>query len=358
MKVSSVVILYLTGITCVKAVEKLHVSAQSKCETNYGFAGCECMFAGGCDAKGNIDPKKIYDVNLDGFAPQGINQFAYEKGGSENLGWVCEGGTVAILYDCNARIPLYAATVIEGNQAGKTVDRTNMVFELSSKLDPSFQQTNLDYKDSSKHTFCYKDEKTGKLQNWSDGGKCLFNEKAPINSPIHKGHMIAAGYARADPGRVRNTFFYTNCVPQFGVFNSGQWRSAEDSHLVKKWGNDVCHKDQKNQEARIYVVVGAVPTTYKDNSKFFGKPKFFGKAGFSNFENHDYRVVVPHFMWTAACCVFASDNTVIAVKAFARENLPNKDKVIQYKSPQEMIDELFPSSSINLFPANAKCMSG
>ena len=170
--------------------------------------------------------------------------------------------------------------------------------------------------------------------------------------------MISAGYARENRDMVKDTFIYTNCVPQFGPFNSVPWRVGEDSDLIKKWGNDVCHKDQKNQEARIYVVVGAVPTTYKDNSKFFGKPKFFGKAGFSNFENDDYRVVVPHFMWTAACCVFASDNTVIAVKAFARENLPNKDKVTPYASPQEMIDELFPSSFINLFPANAKCMSG
>ena len=81
MKVSSVVILYLTGITCVKAVE----AAPSQCITS-GLSGCECMFVGGCDATGNIDPKKIYDVKLDGFAPQGINQFAYKKSGSENLG--------------------------------------------------------------------------------------------------------------------------------------------------------------------------------------------------------------------------------------------------------------------------------
>ena len=79
MKVSSIVVLYLTAITCVKAMEKVET-----CKTKYGFKGCECMFAGGCDAKGNIDPKKIY--KLDDFAPEGVNQFAYKKGGSENLG--------------------------------------------------------------------------------------------------------------------------------------------------------------------------------------------------------------------------------------------------------------------------------
>ena len=41
-------------------------------------------------------------------------------------------------------------------------------------------------------------------------------------------------------------------------------------------------------------------------------------------------------------------------------NLPEGDPVIVYPSPQKMVDTLFPppNKPVNLFPTNAKCMSG
>ena len=352
MKVSSTGILFLAAITSVKAMVQLQPTQPPppQCVTK-GFVGCECMFVGGCDPTGQPLADSVKNPRLDGFAPTGIDQSAYVKvsGKSPNLGWVCEGGLLAILYDCNGRIPLYAATVIEGNQAKQKVERTGAAFKSSDELGKAFQQDNEDYDKSSERIFCYKDQQTTALLAWD--GKDACPSPAP-KAPIHKGHMVAAGYAREDAARVKNTFVYTNCVPQFGIFNSVSWRIAENNDLVNKWG-DNCHKQAKGNNVRIYVVVGAVPTT------FTGNPKFFGQPGFSNFESDEYRVVVPDTMWTAACCVL-DDNAVMDVTAFSRENLPNKDKVIKYTSPQKMVVTLFPPPrrAVNLFPANAKCMSG
>ena len=161
--------------------------------------------------------------------------------------------------------------------------------------------------------------------------------------------MIAAGYARPDIVRIQHTFAYTNIVPQFVSFNRGKWKKAE-GWIINDWG-DKCHQQAKGRKARIHIIVGAVPTS---------PARSFGASGFSNYEDTTrYRIVVPKTMWTAACCGL-DDNTVISVMAFSRENLPEKDPVIEYPSPQKMVDTLFPppNEPVNLFPTNAKCMLG
>ena len=74
---------------------------------------CVCNFAGACDNKNNALSKDL--ITLKGFAPQGVDAFKYDI---HNPVTICEGSTVGILYDCDARIPLYAATVIYGTYAG------------------------------------------------------------------------------------------------------------------------------------------------------------------------------------------------------------------------------------------------
>ena len=77
---------------------------------------CVCNFAGACDFQNvPLIPKQPapYDTkNLPGFAPTGIDKFALD---GPRVGTVCEKGTVATLFDCNAHISLYAATVIHGS---------------------------------------------------------------------------------------------------------------------------------------------------------------------------------------------------------------------------------------------------
>ena len=132
-----------------------------------------------------------------------------------------------------------------------------------------------------------------------------------INTPVHKGHLIAARYGAGNTDRVKATFTYSNAVPQFGKFNSGAWNEAEGDRVVG-WARQNCaqHGGQPSQNARVYIVVGAIPSTYQGSNQ-----RFFGEWGFSDYQSwsllpktygaktgkKEYRVNVPRYMWTAVC---------------------------------------------------------
>lgn len=78
-----------------------------------GFTGCECNFIGACDDSGKLKPG-INPTTLEGYAPTGLEIFSDTFGQKlRNLAFLCEAGAVAIMYDCNKRIPLYSAIMVE-----------------------------------------------------------------------------------------------------------------------------------------------------------------------------------------------------------------------------------------------------
>ena len=86
-----------------------------------GFSGCTCNFAGACDMRTNTQP--TLDAKKDlrtmkGFAPSNVTCVALKGPTNGNVGEICESGTVAILYDFDAHVPLYSATVMKGSYAG------------------------------------------------------------------------------------------------------------------------------------------------------------------------------------------------------------------------------------------------
>ncbi|RMX61385.1 hypothetical protein pdam_00018288 [Pocillopora damicornis] len=132
-----------------------------------GIAACQCNFMEAYDAQGNSNP------NLAQYLPTGVDQLGLVEQGLRNLAYLCEGGdAVGILYDCNNRIPLYAATLIN----------------------PHFQQQNNDYVDALKRELCY-------------------------TTQIRSEYLVEEDWLRASGRRKR-----LRTVPQFGVFNSHPWR--------------------------------------------------------------------------------------------------------------------------------------
>ena len=341
MKTASALVTFLTVLAHVK------FSTQT-CKGN-GFEECRCNFVGGCDVNDNPTIGSTYSI-----APQNIWQFAYEKDIFPGYAYLCERGAIAILYDCNARIPLYAATEIKTG----TVGRDGMTFHHSSTLHKTLHAKDNDYTGSSKDVLCYEDKETGCFRNW-DGSK-ICSYPYPV-SPIERGHMIAARYATADKDRMYATFSYTNVVPQFKSLNNGAWKTAEGD--IVRWGKNCQNKaNEKKLLARIFVVVGVIPSTYNKNPRFYGAPGFSNFLGQSRIpKNGEYRIVLPDTMWTGACCILADNfNTVtdVDVVAFAAENRPGA-KVLPFSSPQAMFKtfpETFPK--INLFPMNHECMTG
>ena len=120
MKISSAFVTLLTAVAHVK------FSTQQSCQGN-GLNECRCNFVGGCDVNGNpTGGLQTFDI-----APENIWEFAFRKNLFPSFAFLCERGAIAILYDCDARIPLYAATEIKTGDVG----REGMTFHRSSTLD-------------------------------------------------------------------------------------------------------------------------------------------------------------------------------------------------------------------------------
>ncbi|KAL9984951.1 hypothetical protein ACROYT_G007298, partial [Oculina patagonica] len=224
------------------------------CSNANGLSGCECNIMDACDAQRNPKP------NWAQYVPSGIDKFGFFVQGAQNLAYLCEDRTVAILFDCNSRIPLFAATVITGQQLlGSSIPRPTDRFWQSTKVDKKYQQKEADYVKRSQRVTCVEKQASGKKEDdkkWAASAKKATAKKAarkkaalkPSSAgkkavakqgsaivckaesetvPIHIGHLIASQYGKGDKQRMLATFTYTNTVPQFGRFNSGPWQQCE-----------------------------------------------------------------------------------------------------------------------------------
>ena len=357
-------LLFLLMIECF-----LHQVKGRQCSTTgtKGIAPCQCNFMDACDAQGNPKP------NLAQYLPKGVDRFGFFEQGRRNLAYLCEGGNaVGILYDCNNRIPLYAATVINGAQlSGKSLGgRPSIKFSQSTLLQTEFQQKNVDYVRATKRELCYK--RKGKQQqqdkyvvdeNWlkaSGFRKRLRNDDCPkpplFKTAVHRGHLIASQYGRNNQAKKRATFTYTNAVPQFGLFNSQPWQVCE-SQLIT-WGNQNCAQVRGATNVQLFIVVGAIPSTVRQSKDW----RYFGKGGFSDFEDTkgDYRVNVPRDLWTAACCTYKHQGSLkYRSTAFWRENNPGNAPCKRTDVgglTRELSKRISRGTvSFNLFPTTSEC---
>ena len=350
-----------------------------KCDSN-GFRGCECNFLGACDVRKT--PVSGLDYKLTGYAPKGIEQFQYSTTQNPpNLAYLCEGGYISILFDCNAKIALYAATVItvqDFKRAGFRTKRTGWKESSDKRLNSIFQQNTADYSNLDARTLCYETFKSDfatdidwfKAKNYNQipKYKCDENFAKHVESPMTRGHLIPSSYAKGNQAKIDASFSLTNIVPQFETFNNGPWSTSEQKLL--DWGKKNC----ASSNADMFVVVGTVPSTFGNSPN---NPRFFGASGFSEFEGFskrtdtyskdsgkkEYRINVPKFMWTAACCNFvhldaSGYQTITKSMAFYRRNDPGSSECYE-GTPTEMMayfKYLWPEMMIpTLFPQNENC---
>ena len=358
-----------------------------KCDSN-GFSGCECNILGACDFEGN--PVSGLDNKLTGYAPMGIQQF---QNGKNNLAYLCERQTTTIMYDCDARIPLYSATMMTGDQLDKgyKCGKTSFRFSGDKKLHHDFQQRDSDYLKSNKRELCYESERKNSNNEYltdkewylsTTGRRSGLDEDCRASSPdvqenigtkMARGHLIAAQYGRGNVSRIRATFTYTNAVPQFASFNSGQWLCSENKLI--KWGREEC-ATSKNTDVRMFIVVGAIPSIYTGRQRYFGQSGFSDFQGWSKLEKtylndsggKEYRVNVPSYMWTAACCTFKYKGAYGKLQdrtksiAFFRSNDPGKS-ACRPVTPKTLFEELkrdlnkptMNTNDIRIFPKNSDC---
>jgi hypothetical protein len=253
---------------------------------------------------------------------------------------------------------LAATAVLTADQYGAKYERPNVSFKRSLQIRDNLQQNDDDYTGALQRIPCYE---TMNKQNYIEqkwyravsNGRIVSNTMpCPNNimkSPIHRGHLIAASYGRGKPERSLETFVYTNAVPQFGRPNTGSWRNLERNLIY--WAENNC------MGAPLHIIVGTIPSTYGANDR-----RFFGEAGFSDFVGlskissgkSPYRVNVPAYMWTAACCHSESRKLTKSTAFFA----PNKPDYRLAKSVQ--VSRLFLAvrvgpAAVDLFPRMQSC---
>ena len=335
--------------------------------SNNGLHGCECNIMDGCDAQGN--PKPNWDEHL----PLGVDKFGYVVQGAQNLAYLCEDGTIAILFDGNAKIPLYSAIVMTAQQLSDSPGNRQNYFRQSSKVDRKYQQKPDYYKNSSQRDLCIKRRATKSRavdKKWASSAEKVSKKKTAgrtgrvdicipaLKANVHQGHLIASQYGRGDEKRTKATFTYTNVVPQFGSFNSGPWQRCESSLI--KWGRNNC-AIKGAQNLKLSIVVGAIPSTVFRPSQ----ARFFGKEGFSDYQDEveaNYPVNVPKELWTAACCTFQykddKGNLQTGTKStgFWRENDPGNSPCnkINIQALNIRLSGMI-IGNINLFPLSPQC---
>ena len=346
-------------------------AALDRCSTAgmASLAGCECFFVGACDVRG----RKIPGLNISKNSPNGLEAFAHAE---ENLAFLCEGTAVnalAILYDCNNRIPLYAATVITGSKLSVKYDRGRPKgghgkFRHSTKLNVSFQQKDNDYVKAKNRELQIHNNRKRKYDDMDDkypAHDWIKSKNAPLSSPnryiasMHRGHLIASMYGIGDYEKKKQTFVYTNAIPQFGDFNSVPWRICEQNLIT--WGRLNCLNEGTTYEGRnvqMFIVVGVIPSTINKDPKEW---RFFGSSGYSILQDKIFRVNVPSAMWTAACCTYdytKDKRTLSATQstAFWRENKPGKDDCTRIDvNTLEVILTKSADDQVNLFPSSPEC---
>ena len=156
---------------------------------------------------------------------------------------------------------------------------------------------------------------------------------------IHKGHLVPAETYSFSDAKIRSTFVYTNAVPQYGKFNSGQWSAYENK--IRKYGKKKCAKS----EGDLYLLTGISDRRILcKNEKGIcdGIP-----VGTPMRMPVDPKIVIPNSMWTAGCCV--SGKKVLGSFAVIGNNDPSKDNI--YMS-EMTVDSLGQVIGVNLFPGN------
>lgn len=62
------------------------------------------------------------------------------------------------------------------------------------------------------------------------------NDKDYVSSGWDKGHMVPCEDMSFSEAAMKETFYYSNCVPQTTELNRGEWRSLEE--LCRSWANE------------------------------------------------------------------------------------------------------------------------
>ena len=161
---------------------------------------------------------------------------------------------------------------------------------------------------------------------------------------IHKGHLVPAETYSFSSDHIGSTFTYTNAVPQYGRFNTGQWSAYEKR--IRNYAKNECAK-KKNGDLYLLTGISDIQIYYQGNNV-----KKFKPQGTPRRMLKKPNIVIPNSMWTAGCCV--SGLKVFGSFSVIGNNVPNKLQIrmTQLKNVQVLEDLI---GVQDIFPGNIGC---
>ena len=160
---------------------------------------------------------------------------------------------------------------------------------------------------------------------------------------IHKGHLVPAETYSFSHYNIHSTFVYTNAVPQYQTFNSGEWSKYEEK--IRDYDEE-CAKNGGD----LYLLTGIsdhrIGLNMEDDIYDQGIPE-----GTPDRMPEDPNIVIPNSMWTAGCCV--KGQKVLGSFAVIGNNVPIKDNIHMSQASVRKLEEIIHVN--DLFPGNSGC---
>ena len=185
------------------------------------------------------------------------------------------------------------------------------------------------------------------------GSKALYQNQ-PIQGTYDKGHLVPVNILSYSHKSARDTFIYTNCVPQIAGFNRGQWNKYE--RKIKIYARKTCSQNG----GTLYLITGTskvkfVWTLYGQEMTGWKEPlQWFHKNAYVN-----DRIAIPNSMWTVGCCL-NFNNEVVGAFGVMGDNSINKKRLNKFMMSRQTVAYVesalkLEDSTIKLFPSGGDC---
>ena len=184
-------------------------------------------------------------------------------------------------------------------------------------------------------------------------------QNQPFPGRYHKGHLVPVNILRYSDESVRATFTYTNCVPQIGNFNTGQWKKYELK--IGKYAQDYCAPIG----GTLYLITGTSQVKFDEKlnvqGEITGVDKSVDKMELfhGNVDAHQ-KIEIPNSMWTVGCCLNLNTNQVVGAFGVMGDNSLGKkllNKLMMSEQNVAYVESALQSENptVKLFPYGEGC---
>ena len=184
-------------------------------------------------------------------------------------------------------------------------------------------------------------------------------QNQPFPGRYHKGHLVPVNILRYSDESVRATFTYTNCVPQIGNFNTGQWKKYELK--IGKYAQDYCAPIG----GTLYLITGTSQVKFDEKLNLQGEITGVNKSVdkmelfHGNVDAHQ-KIEIPNSMWTVGCCLNLNTNQVVGAFGVMGDNSLGKKLLNTFIMSRETVAYVewalkLEDPTIELFPNGKDC---